>query len=174
METYGKSSARLIVAGRQIEECRQATAGVGLVGEPDRRRAPSRLGSVGVPQPRRTPSEVVLLGEREQLLVDELDDAPAPWSTDRGTTDEPLLEQRAVEALEELRAATDTLGPQAAAWRDALRDVHAYLYDERSSECGPMNGSDLVLAYQRLYDELRYLSMLFDPGVSRREPEVPG
>ena len=85
----------------------------------------------------------------------------------------PSLEQRTVQALEEIQSVAGAIGPKAATWRDALRDVHAHIYGERRSVDDPLNSTGLIDAYRRLYDELLQLSTMLDPDISRREPEVP-
>lgn len=106
-------------------------------------------------------------------MVEELDDAPVAWGPDRGTEAAPSLEQRAAGALDEIQSISDALAPRASVWRNALRDVHAHIYGERSSERDPLTSTDLIDAYRRLYDELLTLSAMLDPDISAPDPEVP-
>ena len=83
------------------------------------------------------------------------------------------LEQRSARAVEEVRSAADVLGPQADAWKQALRDVHAHIFGDRTSAFDDALNADLIDAYRSLYDEMLRLSTLLDPDIVRRDPEAP-
>jgi len=85
----------------------------------------------------------------------------------------PTLEQRSTRAVQEVRSAADQLGPQADAWKLALRDVHAHIFGERTSELDAALHTGLIDAYRHLYDEMLRLSTLLDPDISARAPEAP-
>ena len=85
----------------------------------------------------------------------------------------PTLEQRSTRAVAEVRSAADQLGPQADAWKLALRDVHAHIFGEKTSEVDAVLNTDLIDAYRHLYDEMLRLSTLLDPDLCDPGRERP-
>lgn len=104
-------------------------------------------------------------------MFDERGDVPAGHLEGPPAVD-LTLQERSVRAVEEIRSAADALEPQAAAWKQALRDVYSHLFGEQISTVDDAMSLDLVDSYRRLYDEMLRLSTLLDPDISRRDPEV--